>query len=539
MVSYRNIAGPKSFTQGELVVSNPYRWQQDSPAHVVPRQELIDSVATELRRGKAVQLIGGRGMGKSVFLRLLGEHFEHDRTTSALRISSPPLTATIESYIQDIQFRLNMGQLAHPNFDCIFDALDKRGISQLILLIDEADQYVIQDDNGRLARRWFNHLESVRKSYTDRLSILVAGGLGLFHLSHVLGSGLISRAEKKVLHPFSLEDLRCLAQPFERAGRPLNDSSLQTLAVLSGGNPAIATYGLEKSWEASDEIDPTSLQHIYAVFMEKQRDFIQAIYKSITLDGKRAGPIKTLELIQKQSAPVSQKSIRETCAVDTDPLDTLQTLELLAAAGLVRVDGLATSEPVHVFPVQSILNIPSIQDSSQLDPIERLLSHIEAILAQLHRFGRDFHGEKDLLNEQVFSSLLAVALAVLGWSDVDREVVQLAGYPDLRVRLRHSGIQGNVVLETKIWARNDYKSIHQQVNEYRLSDTLICVAIMIGKDPDGITSSAKYAKECLPREQIALPCSSDLGGHWKIEQQDEAGALNRTDHFLVNLPKRR
>jgi hypothetical protein len=151
------------------------------------------------------------------------------------------------------------------------------------------------------------------------------------------------------------------------------------------------------------------------------------------------------------------------------------------------------------------------------------------------RFGRDFHGKKELLEEQVFSSLLAVGLVLRGWSALEREAVQAAGYLDLRVRVSQSG---HAVIEMKIWPRNDYKSIQSQLDAYRVSDTVHTVAVTIGiREVAGWAD--EYERECLAGCTIVRRTTPpDLVGCWRAEMSNTTNSPQQTTHFVVQIPKR-
>jgi len=230
-------------------MTNPYRWQHDHPQHAVPRQVALEDLHGHVRRGLAIRLVGGRGMGKSVLLRQLESRLGGDPGTRVVRVPSPPADATLVGLVHDLADRLGLAPLPRDTLGAFMDAVAASGTDRLVILLDEADQYVQLDPTGHVARAWFNQLEAMRKERQDRLAIVVAGGLGLLHLSHVLGSGLVSRAESVLLSPFDLDDLSILAEPLaERGGHALDREVLHTLAALSGGNPALATFALEHLW---------------------------------------------------------------------------------------------------------------------------------------------------------------------------------------------------------------------------------------------------------------------------------------------------
>jgi hypothetical protein len=518
------------------VAANPYRWQHDQPAHLVAREDLVGRIEGHLRRGVAVKLVGGRGMGKSVLLRQVQARFAGEPSTRAVIVPGPPDEGTLVACVQDIAVRLGLGELVRTTMDAVMEAAAARGIERIILLVDEADQYVLLGPTGELARAWFNRLEALRKGWMDRVSVVIAGGLGILHLGHVLGSGLVSRAETCVAERFGLAELRHLAEPFAARNRPLGDDALATLEALSGGNPALTTYGLEQLWESDGEPIQV-LRTAFGEFGSRHGDFLRAVQDAVSHRGLVAAPGKILEVVRQSAGSVPQQVLREACTEDDPPVDVVQAVQLLQAAGLVGVSGSVHADPVQIHSITSIVNLPT-RPAADVDPVDRLDADVAAVLAQLHRFGRDFHGKKDLLEEQVFSSLLAVGLILLGWSAVEREAVQAAGYPDLRVRLALDGMNGHVLIETKIWPRNDYKDIQSQLDAYRVSDTVHAVAVMLGaRGVDGWVD--EYERECLAGCTVSgRSTPPDLVGRWRVETSNPANGPQQTTHFVVQIPKR-
>lgn len=416
------------------------------------------------------------------------------------------------------------------------EAAAAQGIARIILLVDEADQYVLLGPPGELARAWFNRLEALRKGWMDRVAVVIAGGLGILHVGHVLGSGLVSRAETCVAERFGLAELRELAAPFALHNRALGDDAIDTLAALSGGNPALATYGLEQLWES--DADPIQvLRTAFGEFKSRHGDFLRAMHDAVSHRGLVAAPGRILEVVQHSTGNVPQQVLREACAGDDPPVDVAQAVQLLQAAGLVGVTGSVHADPLQIHPIASIVNLPT-RAAANVAPEDRFDADVAAVLAQLHRFGRDFHGKSDLLEEQVFSSLLAVGLALLGWTTIDREPVQAAGYPDLRVRLTQGGIHGHALIETKIWPRNDYKDIQSQLDAYRVSDTVHAVAVTLGAR-DTVAWADDYERMCLAGCTVARRSTPpDLVGCWRIETSNPANVPQQTTHFVVQIPKR-
>lgn len=515
---------------------NPYQWHRDDPEHVLARAQFIDDIVSLLRAGSAVKLIGGRGMGKSVALRLVAASFEQEPETRVVRVPGPPEEPTVTACVSDLARRLDLPAPPGSSLDALMQTLVDAGVQRLIVLLDEVDQYVLLDGSGSLARVWLNRLETLRRSWSDRFTVMVAGGLGLLHVAHVLGSGLLSRAEERIMRPLTNEELAELAAPLAARGVSVEPVAFEVLRNLSGANPALATYGLARVWDAglaSTEL----LERVYGEFPEAHHDFVRAVRESVSRRGMVGAPGRVLTLLHTRSGEIEQRVLRDACAGDDPPVDVSQALRVLMAAGLVAVDGPASGDPVRASLVSSVLNLPTVLPEGA-DAVERLVALVAAVLGQMHRFGRDFHDEEGLLQEQVFNSMLAVSLALVGWKKLEpvREPVQAAGYPDLVVSPH--GAPWHVVVEAKIWGRNDYKQIQQQVDDYRTSDTARGVAVMFGdRKVKGWVEA--YEEGCLPvGAYTVLPTPPDVVRHWRVERPGADGEAQRTDHFLVQIPKR-
>ena len=91
----------------------------------------------------------------------------------------------------------------------------------------------------------------------------------------------------------------------------------------------------------------------------------------------------------------------------------------------------------------SILTLPTIASRARVfadrlaDDIGSVLAHIHASSADFFRPSRTGAGGKSLVPESVFSAVLRIALAELGWR-VDREVQRAAGRTDLVLRRKWS-----------------------------------------------------------------------------------------------------
>ncbi|KYF89778.1 hypothetical protein BE17_45110 [Sorangium cellulosum] len=507
------------------------------------RGALVDAIAKDLRHGAAVKVIGSRGMGKSVLLQQIQARLLQDAPgTRVLLVPGPPEEPTVAGAVRDLASKLGVSDLSAPRMDDLLERVLEGNVTRLVVLFDEADQYVTagEGERGAFARSWFNKLEVTRKQHGTRFDLVFAGGIGLFYLESEVGSGIVSRAEPCVLDPFTPEDISELARPLEEDGRPLDDICLETLRVLSGGIPVLVTYGLEHLWDATSP-SRHALEQIFGVFREKHDGFVRAVRSSVSQNRRLDAPWRVLKVVREHAGSVSMQRLRDACALQAGEslsVDPEQALKLLRAAGLVKVEGSMLSDPVTAWPIASILNLPEIPASSG-DPIERLIQDVCATMTELRRLGREFHGESGLLREQLFSSIITVALAGLGWK-ADREAIQAAGFADLKVHLTRQGLDGHVLIETKLWRGPAYnQGIQKQIDDYRVADSRHGIAVTLGV-LDAAGWPDLYERTCLAGRRFdRLPTPPDLVGRWRVQQTDPDGKAWLTDHLVVQLPKRR
>jgi hypothetical protein len=512
---------------------NPYRWQQDNPIDVLDRAAFTDKLRAIIDRGAAVRLVGGRGMGKTVALRQLERRLSMEPRTKAVLIPAPPAVDTVADHIKDLATRVGVSALRRASLEELIESAEGLDIHRIVVLIDEIDQY-LGSNRQQLTLQWLNLLESTRKTWSDRFGVLVAGGLGTLHLGHVLGSGLISRAETVITQPFDLEELRDLAKPLETNTTRLNDSDVRLLMELSGGNPALVTYAMEQLW-ASGEPARTQLEMIFVEFAARHRAFLESVHEGVSRQGFVGAPGRVLEVIRRGSGTHTQEQLKNACNGDSPPVDHVQALLILEAAGLITVTGPKLARTIQARIVPSILNMATTSAAGETTTL-RLVRDVAQALGQLHRFGRDFYNGDKLLPEDTFSSMLAVSLGLRGWSNIARESVQAAGYVDIRIPIEASK---HVVLESKIWPRNDIDKAQEQVMDYWVHDTVHAIVVVIGdRKPMGWASD--YEAKCLVgRDYHRLDTPADLEGHWQLRETDSKGIVRMTDHLLVQIPKRR
>jgi hypothetical protein len=261
---------------------NPYDWQhhQPSPMGTVSRQE-VSPLLERLSRGGSAVILGGRGMGKSVLLRQIRDAASGLADTQIGLFPGPAAELTTEACLQTLARSLGVVVEKVLSSREIFEAHRARhgqGL-RIILLFDELDHYAQGPSNPpsqSAGRQFFNDLESARRELPG-IGIAAAGSIGVFVFRNVLGSSFLDRAEQFRLAPFDRGELAELARPFAEAGKALDADALDALLLASGGNPALATFGLEKLWDdRSGRHAAEVIPEIFTSFQERNREFLRS-----------------------------------------------------------------------------------------------------------------------------------------------------------------------------------------------------------------------------------------------------------------------
>lgn len=532
---------------------NPYDWQhhQPPPLGTVPRPEVVP-LLERLSRGGSAVILGGRGMGKSVLLRQIREAASQIAETRICLVPGPPVELTAEACLDMVARSLDVVVEKALSSREIFEEYHARHGqgSRIILLFDELDRYAQGPGipaSQSAGRQFFNDLESARRELPG-IGIAAAGSIGVFVFRNALGSSFLDRAEQFRLAPFDRTELAELARPFTEAGRPLDADALDALFLASGGNPALATFGLEKLWDDRRGLPGAeAVPEIFTSFQERNREFLRDIRQSFSDPSLSEAPQRVWELVQKRGGPTPRAEIEEACrsADGTLPLDLIDVLHLLAAAGLLRLEGSPVhDDPVSVWPVTSILTLPQLSRVKVGEDLhERFLADLQTLLGRMHAGSSDFFrpgdagAPKQLVHEAVFAGFLALGLSLLGWR-VEREAQQAAGRTDLKVR--HNGGREVAVVEVKIWGRNDYREVHRQIESYWTADTAAGAVVML-TDREIADWPTVYWNHCIP--QGVLPTVTTAPDS-PVQARLSYGATTpdqmriQLDHFLLRLPRR-
>ncbi len=528
---------------------NPYDWQRHRPRVQVPRSE-VGRLAKKLVRGRSAVLLAGRGLGKSVFLRQVQAALERHNGDElrVVLLTAPPSPLTTERCLAALALALGVdpaGVLsAHQLIELYLAAPQSAG--RLVLLYDELDRYgrpeagrpVARPVESSPGREFFNDLELMRRDRPE-VGILAVGSLGVFTLRDAMASSFLARAEAIRIQPFGEEELRLLARPFSERGQPLSSETASALLLTSGGNPALLTYGLESLWDV-DKPTANDVARSFARFKDRFGEFLRDFQLSFGDPELSLAPRRVWKLIRRSTEPLPHADLKKACGTAGNPLrlSFADVLDLLQAAGLVRIKGSPRANPVDVRPIAGLLTLSDqapIADSF----VEHLRHDLTDVLGRIHSAAADFFRPgakgKRLVPEAVFSAFVGLGLEMLGWQ-VEREAQRARGRTDLQ--LRWNGGSEVAVVEIKIWGRPKHREIQQQIEGYWTAGVAAGAAVML-TDAELPDWPERYRRECLDDQETEWyeANASPVRGRHTVRSRTPDGLDAAVDHFLLRVPR--
>ncbi len=525
---------------------NPYDWQSHNPRVEIARDE-VGRIAAVLREGGGAVVLGGRGMGKSVTLHQIRKALEQDGDTRVVVIPAPPPELTVRACLDELAEVLGAPGGALRTRRILDDYFSRDDVPEkLVLLFDEFDRYAEKGEPSATppGRGFFNDLEATRRDVPG-LGVMATGSLGVFVVRDVLGSSFLSRALHVRLRPFERDATQKLSRPFAERGQALVAEILDALHLATGGVPALVTFGMQALW-GLDSMTERDVATVFADFSHDHSAYLQDLLRSVTDPRLSEAPRRVLERIRQADGPLPRAQLEEAMQRPNGilSLELVDVLQLLEAAGLVHVDGsLFHDNPVRARPIVSLLNLPSSSAESGDDPAVLLRQDLVALLGKLHRGSVDFfrRGEegtgKRLLPESVFAAHLALGFELMGWR-VEREAQSAAGRTDLKLRRNGSGEA--VLVEIKIWGRNDYRDAQRQIESYWTADVRSGAVVQL-TDADVPDWAEHYHRECLDPLGLAFkvdqPSESPIAARFAVESA-VGGMAATIDHYLLRIPRR-
>jgi AAA ATPase domain len=544
---------------------NPYDWQGESKPFVGREALLEQAVATCLEGDGVFLLLGTRGMGKSVFLAHLEAELRKSPELEIVSFSGPPFPAGPTRVADDIllalldrllecakrrgrtgaEFESHLRELTKKRqlrelFDVYLSGLSDEA-ERIVLIYDELDRYA----ESTAGRDYFNALEDARKKMDKRLVVVAAGGLGMLSLKTILGSSIFTRAVRKVLEPFHDDELEELAEPFRKRGVDLTATDLlATLRLLSGGNLALATYGLQSLWGVEEPSVPY-LSAAFERFRDDHHDFIGSIRGAIFDFDDSQVPFHVWQRLRETGGILPKAelaAIRQRGNVK-GAIENKDILDILRAGGLIQmVDSAWKAEPILAQIIPSILSFDVHDVPRSLSTLqEQLHADIVDAMADIHRRtpayyvqgSKKANEKKKLVPEASFQATLAAYLSARGWK-VELEAMSGAGFADIKARHPRFG-EAQAIVEVKLWPRHT-GTIHDQITSYFTAGVTALATVVIADRKDAAWKD-DYEKDCLTDKTddkstwkpLELPLEGYFEARWRARV---------VEHFLLRLPSR-
>jgi hypothetical protein len=512
----------------------------------------VEEAAKLMRGNGSAVVMGGRGMGKSVFLQQLKAELATDASTKVLLFEAPPAALTVEACLGFLAESLDVSPTSFTSRR-LFDEYFARGGApeRLVLLFDEFDRYAEKGASSQPpGRGFFNDLEASRRSL-KQISILAAGSIGIFVVRDVLGSSFLARALYLPLRPFPRTSAEILLRPFADHRALPSDDVVDALFLASGGIPALLTYGLQQLWNLDGEATVDDVTALYKAFQGKYREYVRDLLSALNDPRLSDAPRRLWERIQQQPGRIARSQLEAALAPASGALKLSldDALYLLEVTGVVRVEG-SDENPISAHPIASLLNLsrePQPENGLQT----QFLADLDWLLARLHRASIDFFrplskavtsggGSPRLVPESVFTAHLALGFGLLGWR-AEREAQRGAGRTDLI--LRRNGDTETIVLEVKIWGRNDYREAQRQVESYWTAGVTTAAVVQL-TDAELTDWPERYRRECLDPLGVEIDVrdvaeDSPIRAHFHCTSSTADGLRVAVDHLLLRLPRRR
>ncbi|MEO8036840.1 MAG: hypothetical protein ABI837_20585 [Acidobacteriota bacterium] len=305
----------------------------------------------------------------------------------------------------------------------------------------------------------------------------------------------------------------------------------------SGGNAALVTYGLQELWDGEHDI-----VRIYEKFKREDGGFLRRIRRTVADDRVSKLPSLFWRTILRGGGELAQSKANEILAEDGNDLsmEVEDVIALLQSAGLIRLESSISADPIRVSVIPSILNFEprAVTRKRHATLRAQLVEDLRAILGLLHSFTLDFLPGGKPATEDTFSALIATNLQSRGWISAEREAILGAGHADIKATHDHFPDQ-TAVIEVKMWPRNNYNGIHQQVASYWSDGVTAGAAVMLDVRLDVTRWQSEYERDCLDGKAQGTwqPPRGPLHGHVVAVSSLSSGLTVEVDHFLLHLQR--
>jgi hypothetical protein len=500
-------------------------WNKPSTDPLLGRSGLLDEVVSSLRKGRIFCLRGGRGMGKTSFAMKVKNILETEHELETRLILLPEG--------DDLEKQKN--QLSPE-----MDKLD-------VLIMDEAD-IILEHSWGKAFYRW---LAVYQQNRVSPLGILVVGGAKLDELRYDYGSPFFRVAIVEHLKPLSEENVGELLSYENLSGMNI---SARTVIKQLGGHPLLIRIFCDFLRQSPETVLP------FQALEDCKKNHFDTLFRT-WWDSFTDGQKQAFVILLKQGGFMPEERLD---AFGPDPFPSLWLLE---ATGVIRLTGPgfyrqdiiiecllfaywleeARIIPRWERPLPKEIIYPEGLDKEvsfpKDGPCDRLTKGLNAInnwadgvlqfpgACLTKKTGMD---KVSLLQENTIRDNCLIALSmkeIIAFSEVARK----GGFSDTVLPLSLEE-KRNLIVEFKIWPRNDYEKVVSQVLSYGTKEDFFAI-VMISRQAESIT--AKYHDKCLQNSSSEKIFPMENQGPLSfVSTHIMEGVHVPVFHFLVNLPIR-
>lgn len=529
-------------------MSNPYRTDLPGAGPFVGRQAELDTLAGALLEGRQsiAAVMGGRGMGKTTLAIKLKERLGAAAPgTSVILDRRPPRDPV--AFLERLGARLGHRLDPRDPVGTLVDAVESSAANVVVLMIDEVESLL----SSRSGVDLLNNLRIAYEALAGRLGIVVFGGSGLRRLLQDDTSPFLRTARWLPLRALTLGDTEQLVRDPGRV--PVPDDLVRGLWAQTGGQPLLLQSVLERL-VTSSKVNAATITDAAA---ESVNTRLAATVFPLWWDNVGEDGQRVYSTLLRASAPILWE--QRAAALGPNPAPWIEVLE---TTGLASRDGGTIIPTCTMFSqwanAEGLLarrdrgGVASCRDerlpagdASQFEGL--VLRSITRWAQAVEEFPGHFvrrdggSGNGGLRPEQDFQLSLLFALRQTGYVVEAEALSGQRGRSDVKVRLP-TDLSRRACVELKIWGRNDYAEVVQQVLGYAGPADRFACAVMIARRAGPLLKA--YEATCLSGAAVDSGCpplTREPGQRARhpattTRHTVAGGSELRIHHFIIELP---
>jgi hypothetical protein len=530
------------------VKENPYRTDFPGQGPFYGRSNELSFLERAIENGRRsiAAIMGGRGMGKTSFAIELQRRL-HAREISAVHLIRRP-DPSPEAFLDSLGRCLGASLDALAPVDSLVQAVRTSPSSRVVLLIDEIEA-LLTARNGPL---FLDNLRIAWEQLLGKLGIIILGGSALRDLLASNTSPFLRSAEWLPLRGLPRnEAAQLLCEPCDLS---IPDELLDSLWEQTGGHPfllqAIMEYAVDIGPPVIDKLPDAIIAvmqkrlipTIFPIWWDNLQPHGQAVYRKLLAARRSILCSEQVHMFGPNPGPWVE-------ILETTGVARLDGGEIVPRGALFR----EWMEQNHRLPARSLGSDDDLDEdvTSRFHSVHEM--EVKVVQAMM-RWSRDLleypsifirsaqrlKGNDRLQPEQSFQLSLLMALRQRELLVEAEALSSIRGRSDLKIRWP-SEPDRRTCTELKIWGRNDFAQVIEQLIGYALLDDDFACIVMLDRLARPLDSA--YLSTILADGQAGIlrwqrsdrPASSGCLS-FVTEHERTQGRPLRVYHFLVQLP---